>query len=165
MWMRTGYVNVKFMCNATTECGLTKSESDPDQPAMKLQHRLITSVFEFVKQPDVEDDHSPLGANNGDLKLTTFKLQNIFAFGKSGPPNLGILKVKSADSKGGESRNESNDMCINHTDKVHGSALKKNIEKLKKIESIRKVHQRHLLAGAVKTDSSSLNRSKVEKLN
>ena len=73
--------------------------------------------------------------------------------------------MNSADSKEGESRNESNDMYINHTDKVHGSALKKNVEKLKKKESIRKVHQRHLLAGPVKTDSSILNKSKVEKLN
>ena len=73
--------------------------------------------------------------------------------------------MKSADSKGGESRNQSNDMCTNDTDKVHESVLKKNIEKSKKMESIRKRHQPHLLAGAVKTDSSSLNRSKVEKLN
>ena len=39
--------------------------------------------------------------------MIKFKLQNIFAFGKSGPPNLGISKVKSADSKESEIRNES----------------------------------------------------------
>ena len=97
--------------------------------------------------------------------MTKFKLQNIFAFGKSGAPKSGNLKVKSADSKGGESEIESNDVFIKDVVKVDESVVVKNAEKFKKIQSIRKRHQRHLLAGAVKTDSSSINRSKVEKLN
>ena len=94
--------------------------------------------------------------------LIKFKLQNIFAFGKSGSPKLGNLEVKSADSKGDECKNESNDMYTKDVDKVHESVNRKNVEKSKKIESIRKWHQRHLLEGAVKTDIPSL-KPKVEK--
>ena len=95
--------------------------------------------------------------------LIKFKLQNIFAFGKSGSPKLGNLEVKSADSKGDECKNESNDMYTKDVDKVHESVNRKNVEKSKKKEYIRKRHQRHLLEGAVKTDIPSLIKPKVEK--
>ena len=49
--------------------------------------------------------------------------------------------------------------------KVDKSVSTKNAEKSKKIESIRKRHQRHLSAGAVKNDSSIRVKSNIEKDN